>query len=60
MMLKGMYVFAEEKAGLEDRYGLVYVLEKGAYYGLPEDFDEAAKTEDYIREAIERGDVEYV
>ena len=55
-MLKGMYVFAEEKVGLEDRYGLVYVLEKGAYYGLPEDFDEAAKTEDYIREAI----VEYV
>jgi hypothetical protein len=58
-MLKGMYVFAEEKVGLE-AFGLVYVPEKGAYYGLPEDFDEAAKTEDYIREAIERGDVEYV
>lgn len=56
-----MYVFTEvEKAGLEDRYGIVYDVEKKAYYGLAEDMDEAAKTEDYIREAIERGDVEYV
>ena len=31
-MLKGMYVFAEEKVGLE-AFGLVYVPEKGAYYG---------------------------
>ncbi len=60
-MLKGMYVFTEvEKAGLEDRYGIIYDIEKKAYYGLAEDMDEAAKTEDYIREAIERGDVEYV
>ena len=58
-MLKGMYVFAEEKDNLE-ALGLVYVFEKGAYYGLPEDFDEAAESISFIREAIERGDVEYV
>lgn len=59
-MLKGMKVFAEYVAGIEQKYGLEYIADEGAYYGLPEDIDEAAEDELRIREAIEAGDVEYV
>lgn len=58
--MKAMKVFAEYVAGVDKKYGLEYIAEEGAYYGLPEDLDAAAEGELRIKEAIEAGDVEYV
>ena len=58
--MKGMYVFAEFESGVEKKFGLEWVAEKGGYYGLPEDIDAAAEENLRIREALENGDVEYV